>query len=226
MRLDIHIHTVHSACSQLNADQLCRAFTKRGVPMITVTDHGNVKAFDELLKVCPELVLVYGVEVTTKEGDFLVFSTDREYVSGLEVYQETVSALRRDDHTAVLWAHPRVEHKQNMDWTRKENIDRETSYVAEHIDGMEIFNGTILRLVSGGVIGRDYYRNLRDLAATYDLCLTGGSDAHMPHQIFTAWTEFDHEVYTAEDFIAAIKKGAVQPGYDEEFYNLQADLTK
>lgn len=220
MRLDIHIHTTHSDCSSLDINVICAKATQDQSPLVTVTDHGNARACLDLKARCQSATVVFGVEVTTREGDFLVYSLDAEYVTKLSVYQKTVRDLRRDSATAVIWAHPRVPHKKSIGWTSPGDHDGLIEGVIHHIDGLELFNGSMLGLAASGMVQRTYFSNLLGIATRENLTITGGSDAHDSAHFFTAWTEFGEDVKHPEDFIQALKKAAVKPGYDHNFYKI------
>jgi PHP-associated len=221
MRLDIHTHTVHSDCSNLDVGVICRRIHEQKIPVFTVTDHGNSRACDALADSCKEAKIVYGVEVTAKEGDFLVYSLDVDYIKNLTIYQPSVRSLRRDEETAVVWAHPRIPHKHSIGWTSPcGDLDE----VLCSIDGLEIFNGTMLNLAATGVVHMTYFANLKRLADNAHIATTGGSDAHDPAHFYTAWTEFEDTIKTPADFIRALKTGNVKPNYDREFYKLNVVL--
>ena len=200
MRLDIHTHTTFSDCSSLDISVICQSIRKKKLPIFTVTDHGNARACDELEKACPGTAIIWAVEVTAKEGDFLIYSLDKDYIRSLAIYQDSVRVLRRDQDTAVIWAHPRVPHKQAIGWTSPcGDLDE----VLCNIDGLEIFNGTMLNLAATGVVHMNYFANLKQLAENAKIGVTGGSDAHDPMHFYTAWTEFDDEVRSPEDLVSA-----------------------
>lgn len=224
MRLDIHTHSTYSDCSSLDTFTICERVVKDKIPVFTVTDHGNTKACAVLEKHCPDSAIVWGVEITAKEGDFLVYSLDADYVKSLKVYQDSVNCLRKDDVTAVIWAHPRVPHKKSMGWTSPQVKGEIIEEVVPFIDGLEIFNGTMLYLAATGVVKMNYFYNLRDLAKTYNLTLTGGSDAHEKGRFYTAWTDFPDDVKSPEQFVQALKNHNVKPNYSREFYKIDVQL--
>jgi hypothetical protein len=221
MKLDIHYHTTHSDCSSLHINQVCEYVTRSKLPLFTVTDHGNARGCDDLTMSCIQSNIIYGVEVTTPEGDFLVYSLDRDYVSSLTVYQKSVGSLLRNEETAIVWAHPRVPHKYDIGWDSPNDENELISRIIQHIDGLEIFNGTMLSLAVKGAVQPAYFSNLMGISKRGNLCLTGGSDAQEIANFQTAWTEFPPDAKTPKDFIRALKTGAVKPGYDSEFYKIK-----
>lgn len=220
MRLDIHVHSNHSDCSGLDVTTICAKVTRDSLPLFTVTDHGNARACEELELSCRHAAIVFGVEVTAREGDFLVYSLDSQYIRSLSVYQDSVTDLHRDKDTAIIWAHPRVPHRESIGWASPCEQNGDIDHVVAHIDGIEIFNGTMLGLAVNAVVQRTYFSNLLRIAQRANLAMTGGSDAHDPVHFYTAWTTFDEQVKTPQDFISALKEGRVEPGYDHNFYKI------
>ena len=222
VRVDLHLHTHLSSCSSFTVEEVVRLVRAHGLRLATVTDHGDGSACAVLREALPEVVVVFGVEVTTQEGDFLVYSLDEAYVRSLGVYAGSVAELRRDADTALIWAHPRV--PQTDGWTSPSPQNPEIDLVLTHVDALEIFNGMMLHLATQGVVRAPYFRNLSYLADRYGVARTGGSDAHEAEGFLTAWTEFEEGVRTARDFIDAIKAGRVQPFYDRAHYAVTVDL--
>ena len=220
MKLDIHIHSTYSDCSSLEVGVICERVSREKLPVFTLTDHGTARGCEDLEISCIHSRIVYGVEIIAQEGDFLIYSLDVDYVKSLNVYQESVKSLKRNDHTAIIWAHPRVPTRESIGWTSPNDQNRIIAEVMEHIDGLELFNGTMLNLAANGVVQRIYYSNLMGIAKRAKLTLTGASDAHDPINFYTAWTEFSDDVKTPKDFIQALKTGNVKPGYDHDFYKI------
>ncbi|MEW5945402.1 MAG: PHP domain-containing protein, partial [bacterium] len=203
MRIDIHLHTRFSKCSDFSVEELAREVERRGMEWVTVTDHGTAEGCEELGRRLAGVGVIYGVEVTTREGDFLVFCPDGEYIRGLTLYARSVSELR-DGHAgaAIVWAHPRG--TSPLGWTAPSADSPQVRYVMEHVDAVELYNA---RMLTGqmhmGVDAAEYARGVERLAMEYNKPLTGGSDAHAREQFMTCWTEFASPVKTAEDFTAA-----------------------
>ena len=218
---DLHIHTNLSSCSSFTVEEAVRLVRARGLRFATVTDHGDGSACAILREALPGVVVVFGVEVTTQEGDFLVYSLDEAYVRGLGVYAGSVTELRRDADTALVWAHPRV--PQAEDWAESSTPGPEIDRVLTRVDALELFNGMMLHLADQGLVRPPYFANLRALAARHGVALTGGSDAHEPENFFAAWTEFEDGVETAGDFIRAIKARRVRPDYDRARHAVRVD---
>ncbi|MFH1538055.1 MAG: PHP domain-containing protein [bacterium] len=211
MRIDIHVHTTFSKCGNFELDELCEEIEAKELRWVTVTDHGSSKACVELETRFPELNVVYGVEVTTREGDFLVYSPDSEHILSLILYAHSVENLRRGPDEAIIWAHPRGSSPRG--WTAPSAGNEQVRKVMEYIDGIEIYNS---KMMSGGMylgISLDeYLAGVEALGKEFGKTLTGGSDAHVREHFMTCWTEFPAPPTSAEDFVAHIRSGNVRPG--------------
>ena len=222
LSVDIHFHTSLSSCSTFSMEALVETIRRRKLPIVTATDHGSAAACDILREALPETTVVSAVEVTTQEGDFLVYSTDEEYVRSLGTYAGTVKDLRCDHETALVWAHPRV--PQVNGWESPSEQNPEIAMVLSYVDGLEIFNGMMLGLATQGVVRTPYFNHLNYLADRFDVAITGGSDAHEEESFFKAWTDFEGPVKSVQDFVTAIKERRVRPCYDHNHFDIGVDL--
>jgi PHP family Zn ribbon phosphoesterase len=81
-KLDLHIHTPESVCysnGKVKAGDIVQAALAAKLDAIAVTDHNSVKGIDNLRKAArdTELVIIPGVELTTKHGHFIaLFEVD------------------------------------------------------------------------------------------------------------------------------------------------------
>ena len=225
LKLDIHYHSIFSDCSNLNMDEVSNFVNTHHLPLFTMTDHGTTRGCRELEKRCLDTKIVWAVEITAQEGDFLVYSLDEDYVSSLSTFQDSVKCLERNDHTAIIWAHPRIPTRESIGWTSPTPQNKKLMEVIKHIDGLEIYNGTMLELTVNSIVQRVYFSNLVRIASKGNengqLALTGASDAHDSAHFFTAWTRFSEDVKTPEDFIRALKNHQVCPDFDQEIYKIR-----
>lgn len=221
IEVDIHLHTDFSSCANLSLDRLVAVCRENARTIVTATDHGSVEACKKLRELLPDRLVVFGIEVTCQEGDFLVFSDDEAYLASLSDYPPTVKELRRDEQTAVIWAHPRVSQRAHS-WEAPKLDD--VRQVVPHIDGLEVYNGTMLSLHREGVLSRKYFANLVRIALEYSLAMTGGSDAHDEEMLFHCGTKFPKGTGNSPDFVRAIKERKVMPVYDHRFFGVHVSL--
>ncbi len=225
LKLDIHFHSAYSGCSNLSIDNVRKYLIEHKIELFTVTDHHTTLGCKMLEESCPEVKIIWAVEITAKEGDFLVYSLDKDYLSHLTNFQDSVDCLERNDHTAIIWAHPRVPTRESIGWTSPGPESKRVLETIRHIDGIEIFNGKMLELTMHSFVQRVYFTNLVKIAYKGNddgkLSLTGASDAHDFAHFFTAWTAFSKDIKTPEDFIFALKNREVLPGFNRDFYKIR-----
>jgi len=173
MRIDLHVHTTASPDSHLTVAEAFAAARRAGLNGIAVTDHNsmaNVPAAEELAR-REGMVMIRGIEVSTREGHLLAYGIATPPEQHRPV-AETVDAIHKIGGIAVL-AHPyRTVH----------GAGRKIGENIPPFDAVETMNGhtsprTNLRA------GR--------MAAERKLPTTGGSDAHDTRDVGRCYTEFD-----------------------------------
>lgn len=193
MRLDIHVHTSPgSRCSLMKVSSYLQASNNLGLKAICVTNHGNMDDYDLLRERAPAgRVVIPGVEISSVYGDFLIFSTDHDFLRGLQPAQPLPERADRPYETAVVWAHPFAGSPGG------ELMDEEfLAGVAPKVDGIEIFNGNWPDEKASALA--------RSVASRYRLAELGGSDAHRSENLFRCWTEVG-EMGGDADLIKAIR---------------------
>lgn len=147
------------------------------VSVACVTNHGDMNDYDEIVKRAPAgISVIPGVEITSAEGDFLVFSTDLEYLRSLESAQPLPDRNSRPEETAIVWAHPFAGVAGGLKMG-----EEYLSSVAPRVDGIEVHNGN---WPDG-----EASRLARCIADTYGLAELGGSDTHRRESLYRCWTE-------------------------------------
>ena len=194
-RLDLHVHTsIGSPCAFYDPLDIPRYAEAAGLSAVVITDHNfgwaenalSPGAYDNLAAAFAErgVAMLIGMEVSTVEGDILVYPPDVAALIGalpggfgrmdFEV-EEVLETADRLNALAVL-AHPH-------------------SYPKARPHAIERFNGS-----------RGAFYN------PYGVPEVGGSDAHFPWGVGTAYTEFEEEVTKIEDLIRLVKQGTCRPG--------------
>ena len=202
MNVDIHIHIFpYSPCSQMSLETYRMILREKEIKVACVTDHHDTKGASKL-KGFNEVSVIMGMEVTTGFGDFLVYSSNKEYLKKFVLVEGgdapliyvpfKVSEFENRDDTAVVWAHP---HPERL-------TVEEIALVMSKIDAIEIFNGGYMPLIMYGDLGRDYFERLQSFGERFNKALTGGSD--------------EDDVKDTETFVKAIKSGKIKPSCVEE----------
>ncbi len=194
-RLDLHVHTsIGSPCAFYDPLDIPRYAEAAGLAGVVITDHNfgwaenalSPNAYDNLAAAFAErgLLMLIGMEVSTIEGDILVYPPDITALMGalpggfgrmdFEV-EEVIGAADRLGALAVL-AHPHTYPKQPP-------------------HAIERFNGS-----------RGAFYN------PYNVPEVGGSDAHFPWGVGAAYTEFGQRVAGIDELIRLVKQGMCRPG--------------
>jgi hypothetical protein len=216
MRLDLHIHSNYSKCSAYNIRDMEADILNARMKAATVTDHGSARACHELKKRLKDVSVLFGIELSALEGDFLLFSTDIEYISSLTQYVKSVADIRNDDTCAVVWAHPKSRTAKG--WRAPAISKKATRTALARVDGIELFNGRMLALLENRAISPAYFIRLGELAEKAGLAVTGGSDAHTRGYMMCSWTEFPPGARKPADFISAIKNRKTRASFRRDFF--------
>ncbi len=192
-RLDIHVHTAPgSRCAAMSVYQYLTAAASLGLTAICLTNHGDMRDAAALESAAPAgLTVVAGVEISSPEGDFLIFSEDRHFLKSLKPVQHLPERFIRPRGTAVVWAHPFAGNAGGRDAS-----EAYISGIASRVDGIEVCNGRWPDREAGLLASR--------IAADFKLAELGGSDAHQIDEIMRCGTSFDMEIKNAADLVAAI----------------------
>jgi hypothetical protein len=220
--VDLHVHSTLSHSSAVSIENLAQVYRASRRPLVTVTDYDSIEGCRRLRELLPEQTVLFGLEIRTAEGHFLIFSTDEAYLASLGQPFESVRQLRRGEDTVVIWAHPGVSQRAKG-WEAPELPV--VHAVAPFIDGLEIYNGTMMSLAGEGSVRRNYFSNLVRVALDRSLAMTGGSDTHEAEMVFRCGTKYPDEVRDAADLVRAIKQRRVAPVYDHRFFNVNISIS-
>ena len=225
MKVDLHLHLCpYSSCSIFKVAELNAAMRDNNLNVIGVTDHETIKGWQKLRQQHTYNVLT-DLEVATELGDFLVYSTDKEYLKTLTfddrdeesliIIPKSFEDIQKRDDSLVIWPHPNLVKAKDED-VRKQIMDK--------IDAVEIFNGNIMSCMLNGTnyygngrLDKMYLKCLRELAALYGKPLVGGSDSHRPEHFLRCWTQFDNDITNTEEMMVEVKAGRVKPCVREGF---------
>jgi hypothetical protein len=200
MRIDLHIHTrPRSSCSAIDPSALLEEARRAGLDGICLTEHQNRWSPAELEEFmgASGIRIFQGNEITTNQGDILVFGYDRD-VKGVVPIQE----LRKEVEEVgglMIAAHPfRGFLLFGISQLQLDVGQACKRAVFQHVDGLEIQNckvtdpeNDMARRVSGrlGLLG------------------VAGSDAHRLDEVGRCVTKFEREVRTERELIEEIRAG-------------------
>ena len=159
--------------------------------VIAITDHddleGGLRARDLVARRNHRFQVVVGTEVTTMEGHLLALFIEKP-VRSLQSLSRTVDAVHAQGGLCIV-PHP-------MSWLTRSVGRRALERIAQgrapgiYLDGIEVINATV-----AGRVSNDKATELN--RSLFNLAETGGSDAHFPLHIGSAYTLFPGS--TAED---------------------------
>lgn len=183
LKLDLHVHTSSSYDSSTDMNEAMAYTRKIGLDGVAITDHDVPYRGKSDWK---GLIVVPGIEISTKRGHLLALGIDEPIRRGLSV-EETIEAVKNLGGITIL-AHPfRFIH--GIKPSRNEIFD---------VDGIEVRNG------------KEPARSRRKadmLAQRWGRAKTGGSDAHRPDEIGSAYTIIEVSSPGLGEILEAIRHG-------------------
>lgn len=186
MRFDLHIHSNYSHDSDLAVDDILKQAVKKGLDGIAICDHntlaGSHLALERAKELDVPLVVIPGMEVSTKKGHLLVLGIREEIPPDLSL-QETIR-MSRQKGAVVIAAHPfKVRSVGDVD-----GLD---------LDAIETFN-------SRCIFGEN--RKAREMAQSLGKPEVGGSDSHLLATIGFGYTEIEGQP-DESSILQAIREG-------------------
>lgn len=202
--VDLHAHThPASPCSSVSVEDLIAAAKARGLNGICLTDHNTVWPKERVaeLRRRHDFNVLCGNEITTDQGDILVFGFD-EAITGII----PLAALRAKVTAAggfMIAAHPfrgfLVFGAGELGLTVEKAMERP---LFRHVDAVEMLNGKVTEKEN---------RLAAAVAEGLGLPVTGGSDAHEAGEVGQFATAFASPVTSEGELVAALKAGAFKP---------------
>ena len=189
LKLDLHVHTVHSPDGFNTPQDITRRLKEEGLDGYAVADHDTLTGIPEALKNSEGLAVVPAVEVTARGAHILALQPT-EPIPMARTIAETVDTIHSQGATAVL-AHP---YGLPRTWISINGV-RDA-----RLDAIEVANSA--------QIPYNYIRALNeDLADRLGLPQTGGSDSHIPDTIGRAYTLVETPSQDPEDIVKSIRGG-------------------
>ncbi len=194
MKFDHHLHTArHSPDSVIDPNDLIDRAREIGLDGVVITEHDYQWKTDELAELARKaapLVVLSGVEVSAREGHFLVYGlpTLDDIGPGIEL-RELLRVVRAQD-AAIVAAHP-------FRWDQPFH-----EILNEH--GPGAFDA--LELVSKNVTPETRAKT-EEVLRKRGMLATGSSDAHEVENLGCYFTEIDAPVRTIAEFAAALRSG-------------------
>ncbi|MDD4137938.1 MAG: PHP domain-containing protein, partial [Methanoregula sp.] len=157
---DLHVHTNFSKDGESSIEEILRKAEEEGLDAIAITDHDTVDGAKKALTLTSTVLVIPGIEVSTKQGHLLVLGVTEILPAGLDVVA-TVSIARRMGALAIL-PHPYHVWRHGVARRKKASMNI--------VDAVETFN-------SRYIVGSANQKAARIAKRLGKPCV-GGSDAH------------------------------------------------
>jgi predicted metal-dependent phosphoesterase TrpH len=197
MRFDHHLHTSkHSPDSSIDPLELIEQARRVGLDGVVITEHDYQWEADELGELAARaapLCVLSGVEVSAREGHFLVYGLPSLRAVSPGIPLADLLPIVEGHQAAIIAAHP-------FRWDQPFG-----ELVAEHGPVLHA-----LELVSNNVT-RETRAKTEALLRAYPMAASGSSDAHERATLGCYFSEFERPIRTIREFAAAVRDGAMRP---------------
>jgi len=204
MVIDLHVHTFPaSPCSSVPVGELIAEAKKIGLDGLCLTEHNHVwdpKEAAELSQKYNFLVL-RGNEITTDQGDMIVFGLEKE-IQGIVKLEELREAVLQAGGFMIV-AHPfrgfLIFGVGKLGLTPEKAMERP---LFKLVDAVEVRNSKVTEKEN---------EFAARVAAGLHLPATGGSDAHEASAVGIYATRFSRVIQDEKGLIEALKSGDYSP---------------
>ena len=202
--IDLHVHSLPaSPCSSIAVEQLIEEAKEIGLDGICLTDHNHSWASDmvEGLRQKHSFLILKGNEITTEQGDILVFGLEEDVKGIIKLAELRGKVLRAGGF--MIAAHPfrgfLTFGVGYLGLTKEKAMARP---VFKWVDAVEVLNSKV---------SEEENSFAARVADGLGLPVTGGSDAHGPGEVGNYATRFPGRIQNEQDLIEALKKGGYAP---------------
>ncbi len=202
MKIDLHVHSKYSRDNGSRPEFIVEEALRKKLDGILITEHHSYLAsepWEEWIhdkKKNKGLLIMRAVEVSTTSGHVigLGFQDDEWNVNYIRTGEyiemsELLYKIREIKGVSII-AHP---YREMMEYPLLDRFDRLTGYTA--VEG-----------INGANTPRENERCIR-IMNIRNKSFTGGSDAHKPQFVGSAYTKFYHRIHNIHDLMIQLKSG-------------------
>lgn len=192
MKFDLHMHTArHSPDADSDPFELMQAAVAAGLDGVVITEHDFMwteEELEELRASAPQLVILAGVEVTGRGGDVLCYGVTNPFALPRGIAWPKLCREVHRQGGACVAAHPNRWNQPFEKLLADQNPE---------LDGIEVMSNNMdagLRKKAAKLLEK--YPRFAQL---------GNSDSHQLNTVGCCYTDFDADIRTNADLVAAIK---------------------
>ena len=202
----------------MDPDQLIIRAKSVGLDGVCLTDHDHTWGEDFIARLRDkhDFLVIGGAEISTDEGDILVFGF---HESVRDIYDSYELREKLDDCGGVMiLAHPfRFDPGLvGRYFASKEKNNHSSQDILEKVGRRDVFSIVDALEVCNGQSGRQEKVFTKLVADQVSLRGTGGSDAHATLGVGNCYTVFEEPVTNERDLIDQIKSGSFY-GFDDRW---------
>ncbi len=188
LKIDLHVHTCYSPCSNLSLHTIERVARQRGLDVIAITDHNTIAGAVELMSCPAQLRVIVAEEIKTREGEIIGYFLTEEIPPALSV-RDTIREIRRQGGLVSI-PHP-------FDILRISRLGRTVlEEIISDVDMIEVFNSRdLLQKTDTAFIEEWENRGIVPVV---------GSDAHQRWEIGKACMMID-DFTSPQEFLANLR---------------------
>ncbi len=185
---DLHVHSCFSRDGESSIRDIVRRAETIGLDAIAITDHDTIEGAQLALAMDTDVIIIPGIEISTKQGHLIALGTMVRYPAGMDVL-DTIAMAHAQGALLIL------PHPYHM-W--RHGVARHFRAAVNAVDAVETFNS---RYIVGAA-----NRKAANVARRLGKPAVGGSDAHNARYIGYGKTLVDASPDVGS-ILSAIKRG-------------------